>query len=375
MFGDPMQYDAAKGERGLKDWAKAISSTAQKSGIETFLFQTINRVSTHQLLLRAEQLELWRKRKEEVKRQQTNGTPKEERPARSIMNRKAPHFRYEVATKKLAALDRHFQSSVPTAEKTGLIDKRILAMIERDHNDLEFIDIWGEIYFTNEQTADGQLLRGTPRLDHHGQMFDWVAASFETVGGGETIGPAKILAFYKDSAGKERAVVHAAYTSSGDETTIGNTMLIQDVLLEFDNKGDPGLRTIRVDQIDRGLLAYEHANYNGPLPPRTPGKKDRSKYIVSCCSERAHWAYLFYDWANKLPVTKIQPTIPEVNRLFSDTESELSNKEDEDSGEEESESPDEVEEEQGPKNEQEPEQMSSRGEKASAKIESKAPKK
>jgi hypothetical protein len=25
MFGDPMQCDAAKGERGLKDWAKLIS--------------------------------------------------------------------------------------------------------------------------------------------------------------------------------------------------------------------------------------------------------------------------------------------------------------------------------------------------------------
>ena len=62
-YGDPMQYDAAKGERGLKDWAKHISQTAQKCGIDIFLFQTIHRVLTYQLLQRAEQLELWRKRK------------------------------------------------------------------------------------------------------------------------------------------------------------------------------------------------------------------------------------------------------------------------------------------------------------------------
>jgi hypothetical protein len=68
MFGDPMQYDAAKGERGLKDWAKLISQTAQKCGIDIFLFQTIHRVSTHQLMQSAQQLELWRKRRDERSR-------------------------------------------------------------------------------------------------------------------------------------------------------------------------------------------------------------------------------------------------------------------------------------------------------------------
>jgi hypothetical protein len=28
-FGHPMNWDAGKGERGLKDWAKVVSSTAQ----------------------------------------------------------------------------------------------------------------------------------------------------------------------------------------------------------------------------------------------------------------------------------------------------------------------------------------------------------
>jgi hypothetical protein len=347
LYGDPMQYDAAKGERGLKDWAKNISQTAQKSGIETFLFQTIQRVATLQLMRRAEQLDLWKKRKEEVRRNNSNSAavPK---PARSVMNRKAPSFRYVVATKKLTAIDRHFRSSVPTVKTTGLIDKRILAMIERDHDDLECIEIWGEIYLSNE--TGGQLLRGTPRLDHFGPMFDWAAVIFETEKEDTTdvdsdstsdnsdkgvIGPAKILAFYKDSAGMECAVVHAAYTSKGKETKAGNTLLIQNVLLEFDKKGEPGLRTIRVDQIDRGILAFEHENYNGPLPPRV-AKSDRGKYIVSCVNDRANWAYQFYNWANKLPAGKIQPTIPEANRLYSDTESELGNDDEESEEEEES---------------------------------------
>jgi hypothetical protein len=59
---------------------------------------------------------------------------------------------------------------------------------------------------------------------------------------------------------------------------------------------------------------------------------------VSCINDRANWAHQFYDWANKLPVGKIQPTIPEANRLYSDTESELGNEDDESEEEEESES-------------------------------------
>jgi hypothetical protein len=52
MFGDPMQCGAAKGEQGLMDWAKHMSKTAQKCGIDTFLVQTMNRVLTQQLMQR-----------------------------------------------------------------------------------------------------------------------------------------------------------------------------------------------------------------------------------------------------------------------------------------------------------------------------------
>jgi hypothetical protein len=91
MFGDPMQYDAAKGERGLKDWAKLISQTAQKCGIDIFLFQTIHRVATHQLMQRAQQLELWRKHTEQ-KSQDGTETNIDDTLVRTVMNRKLPHL-------------------------------------------------------------------------------------------------------------------------------------------------------------------------------------------------------------------------------------------------------------------------------------------
>ena len=134
MIGDPMQYDAAKGERGLKDWAKLISQTAQKCGIDTFLFQTIQRVPTHQLMQRAQQLELWRTRREKTRKEGTEPNI-EETPVRPVMNRKVPHFRYKTVAKVLYSVDRKGKETEVT-EKTGILDQIILSKIQTEHKDL-----------------------------------------------------------------------------------------------------------------------------------------------------------------------------------------------------------------------------------------------
>jgi hypothetical protein len=323
-FGDPMQYDAAKGERGLKDWAKQISQTAQKCGIDIFLYQTIHRVATYQLMQRAEQVEQWRKHREDLFMLET-ATETKEAPVRPVMNRKVPHFRYKTLSKDLYSVDRRGRETLAT-KKTGLVDQRILSKIERDHSDLEVIDIWGEIYLTNSTNDVGQLLRGHPTFDRYGEMFDWAAVTFDTEDSNEgLVGPAKILAFYKDGEGVERAVVHATNVTTGRETKAGNTLLIQNVRLEFNTRGHPALRTIRVDQIDRGIMAFEHENFDGPLPPNINYATDKSKYVVSCFDDRTNWAYLFYDWANSLPESDTITTRPDTDEdCETDTESEQS---------------------------------------------------
>jgi hypothetical protein len=194
--------------------------------------------------------------------------------------------------------------------KSGLIDKIIISKIERDHSDLEEIDIWGEIYLTTSE--GGQLLRGHPTLDRYGEMFDWVAVTFDTADPTNKglVGPAKILAFYKDGDGVEHAVVHATNVTTGRETKAGNTLLIQNVRLEFSPRGYPALRTIRVDQIDRGIMAFEHQNFDGQLSPTINYSTDKSKFVVSCFEARENWAHLFYEWADSLPGTEIQTTRP-----------------------------------------------------------------
>jgi hypothetical protein len=308
MFGDPMQYDAAKGERGLKDWAKLISQTAQKCGIDIFLFQTIHRVSTHQLMERAQQLVLWQKHREKTSEDSTECNIAET-AVRTVMNRKLPHFRYRTGPKVLYSVDRKGNETIAT-EKTGIVDSRIISKIQRDHDDLEDIDIWGEIYLSTPTSAGGQLLRGHPTLDRYGAMFDWVAVTFDTADPSDEglVGPAKILAFYKDGHGVDRAVVHATHVTSGRETKAGNTRLIQNNRLEFNPRGQPALRTIRVNQIDHGIMAFEHENYDGPLPPTINFTRDKSKFVVSCVEDRENWAHLFYNWANELPLIETWTT-------------------------------------------------------------------
>jgi hypothetical protein len=307
MFGDPMQYDAAKGERGLKDWAKHMSLTAQKCGIDIFLYQTIHRVATHQLMQRAQQSDLWRKNRVERSREGFLDAPVEV-PKRAVMNRKMPHFRYRTETKLLHSLDRKGKETLATV-RTGVVDMRIISKILKDHDDLEEIDIWGEIYLVSEMGEGGQLLRGHPTYDRFGEMFDWAVVTFDTADPNNEglVGPAKLLAFYKDGEGEERAVIHATHVTTGNETSAGNTLLVQNNRLEFNQKGFPALRTIRVDQIDRGLLAFEHQNFQGPLPPTTTLQSEKNKYVVSCIEDRANWAHLFFEWANELPAVEIQP--------------------------------------------------------------------
>ena len=306
MFGDPMQCDAAKGERGLKDWAKLMSQTAQKCGIDIFLFQTIHRVSTHQLMQSAQQLELWRRRREERRRDDSEDTGTLT-PGRTVMNRKAPHFRCSTGTRVLHSVDRKGKETVAT-EKTGLVDMRILSKIQKDHDDLEDMQLWGEMHLADPTGEGGQLLRGHPTLDRCGAMFDWVAVTFDTADPSDegVVGPAKILAFYKDAEDVERAVVHATHVTTGRETRAGNTLLVQNNRLEFNQRGFPALRTIRVDQIDRGIMAFEHENFDGPLPPTINYVRDKSKHVVSCVEDRANWAHLFYEWANDLPVPEVE---------------------------------------------------------------------
>jgi hypothetical protein len=67
-----------------------------------------------------------------------------------------------------------------------------------------------------------------------------------------------------------------------------------------------------VDQIDRGIMAFEHDNFDDPLPPTINYANDRGKYVVSCFDDRCNWAYQFFEWANNLSSRDTKTKILEI---------------------------------------------------------------
>ena len=301
-FGDPMQYDSGKGERGLKQWAKAVSVTAQKIGLDTFLFQTIMRVADRLLLSRASDI---------VERQtRIQQEPAENEKDNGVTKRKMPHFRYYRAEDKVVAVSRKGKES-PTTMKSGAISRNVIAHLRKVEREMEVVNIWCELKLPRSRyCSKPQLLRAHPNLDNFGGFFDWVDAKFDVVGGAHQnsdedsdsadevyVAPAKLLAFYVDAEGEECVIVHSVEWSDGKETALGNTRLILNYLLEFQSSGWPAIRKIRLEDIYRPLYVIERKRSKGPLPPKTTTARDRKDYVVSVIKPRTAWAEMFYWWA------------------------------------------------------------------------------
>ena len=223
-YGDPMQYKSGKGERGLKQWAKLVSVTAQKVGLDTFLFQTIMRVSDRLLLCRASDIV---ERQEKIVDQ-----PITIKTTNQVNKRKEPHFRYFKIENRVVALNRRGKES-PTTSKTGTICPNVLSHLIKVERQMDVVDIWCQIQLPpRKENKQTQLLRAHPMLDKFGGFYDWVDARFDMVGDGldesddeddSSVAPAKLLAFYVDLTGEESAIVHSVDWSTGKETSLGNT--------------------------------------------------------------------------------------------------------------------------------------------------------
>ena len=293
-----MQYKSGKGERGLKQWAKSVSVTAQKVGLETFLLQTIMRVSDRLLLSRASDI---------VERQEKSiDEPSTTETTSFVKKRKQPHFRYIKVNNSVVAVDRKGNESAPS-ERSGSISPNVLAHMQKVERHMDVVDIWCEIKLPpRKENKEYQLLRAHPMLDKFGGLFDWVDARFEMVTDGLQdsddedegfVAPSKLLAFYVDSSGDDCAVVHSVEWTVGDETALGNTRLVTNHHLEFQKSGWPAIRKISIDKIYRPIYVIERKKCKQPVPPKTATREQRRQYVVSVVTSRFHWAELFYWWA------------------------------------------------------------------------------
>ena len=303
-YGDPMQYESGKGERGLKEWAKGVSRTAQKTGLDIFIYQTVMRVADRLLISKVADIA--------AREVELNSLPltteidNDSTSKRPLKKRKQPHFRYYPRVRKLFSVT---VKGTETERKPGpkTISPNVINAFLKFEKESPVVEIWCELeLLPDKNNQKKQFLRAHGGLDKFGSFYDWVSAEFEVSTNGEVTrqaAPAKLLAFYIDSDGDECCIVHAAAFSTGNETKMGNTRLVSNHIREFQGSGWPRICKIKLSDVLYPVYVIERRKDDSPVPPRCGSPAERDEYVVSVISPRREWATKFYLWCKEVHST------------------------------------------------------------------------
>ena len=313
-YGWFMQYDAGMGERGLKDWAKKISKTAQKRGNAIFLQQTCARIYDAQVLAKAMRVtklqfqpppvveNLGEDMEDSISSTEfdTEGlTTMGQVVPRTRMKRRNPHFRICNTTGEVTSLNRKGRAiKNPERRLDPLVVTTLRKKVAHDQAD---IDVWTEVEAT---TAGGETIRyrADPCYDDKGYWYDWVIARFNEMSGedGAAI-PCKLLCFYRmlDESGEtDMALAHCCGWEANQGDGIDDSDLIQHWKLEYGSTGKPILTGIELSTIDEGTLVIENKKSNnaGGIPKQLNRKEVEEQTVLRVTCRKDHWPLTFAEF-------------------------------------------------------------------------------
>ena len=296
-FGDLMQYNSSTGERGLKDWAKGVSRTARKRGIDAFTEDTTKRVTEAILLKHLS---------DAVLRDDANssGSTTHSTDVNMTFTRKRAHFLFDrnspsdvywvdVRTDRAGHL-------VPSSTTTGTIPHEVIDALLTLEPSQDSFEIWCE-----GQLPDASYVRCFPNYHaNQGPWYDWVGVTFNfDDGSNEETYPCKLLALYTDIHQCKKAVVHSVCSKSvsGCEGNFGDSKLIKHYRKEFDPQGYALLRVVPCSDIKWNLMAYENiTSSTSELPERTMDRDTQREHTVMVLRPRQEWSQLFIDWTKEI---------------------------------------------------------------------------
>jgi hypothetical protein len=307
-YGWFMQYDAGMGERGLKDWAKKISKTAQKRGNAIFLHQTCARIYDAQVLAKAirvaklhflppPSVESHGEEMEEdisSNESSTEGARTGHEVPRTVMKRKNPHFRICNATGEVTSLNRKGRA---IKNSLRMLDPLIVTTLRKKvAHDQEDIEVWTEVEAT---TAEGEKIRyrADPCYDDKGYWYDWVMTRFNDMFGevGTAI-PCKLLCFYKSFDGTDMALAHCCGWEANQGDGIDDSNLIQHWKLEYTSTGKPIIMGIELSAIDEGTLVIENKRTHNGIPKQLNRKEVDEQTVLRVTCRKDHWPLTFSEW-------------------------------------------------------------------------------
>jgi hypothetical protein len=282
-YGHPMNWEAGKGERGLKTWAKMASATAQKVGLSVFMCQTAQRVADAALL----SMVLSHHQQTKDTKADKNRVP----PELSI--RKRPHFLLNLVsgTTMNVPIRGDENEIVKSPFNTKVVS--FLKSVEGLAN-VEPIEIWKD---ANIPIHGGQKrVRACSCYDSFGQFFDWVSVQFDPQND-ESCYPAKLLLIYRDRGGVMSGIVHGCAWRNNTEKRLSTPLASRWSLEFYPTSGFPMLRKIRLSEIVEVLYVIEHAgddpkNMGLNVPDRN---RVRGKYYVDVIEPRYIWAGKFLE--------------------------------------------------------------------------------
>ena len=286
-FGAPIGYDASKGERNLKWWAKRISKTARKCGQRIFLQQTSDRVVDSLVLQRA---------KEMLQPKETCTTDASSNSDASSWKytRKKPHAVYLLDSESAQLNDCNIYKE---ADVMRLFPDQIRQVLRDSHGQTGEIKVWKEVLLTLEDGQGHHHIRAFHDYDSYGSFFDWVHVRQPN---GSYL-PGKMLLLYQveseDNEKRDCALVWTALPATENERR-QETNVSARWKMKLLPSGLPHIVSVSTDSIERCIMAYPHwkckDGYHLPTTVLHPGS-DTSMFVVDEAYERFSWILNFLD--------------------------------------------------------------------------------
>lgn len=159
-----MGFDASKGERNLKIWAKGYTKTARKCGQNIFIEQTARRVAEHLVLQRANQL----LHSIDIRTISDNPVVDDNSASPSWhYTRNSPHLTYNIGT------DKAYGSDGTLVDCHLLLTDEIKNLLRATHGETGEVGIWKEIRVNLANGQGHHHVRAFHEFDQHGSFFDW----------------------------------------------------------------------------------------------------------------------------------------------------------------------------------------------------------
>jgi hypothetical protein len=295
-FGHPMNWEAGKGERGLKVWAKLASTTAQKVYLPVFTYQTALRVADAMLLSTASSI-CCAAPKLQSNQPSINRATKEKPIVRMV-----PHYILNIESRATRYLSRKGKAGVqPETTTPPPFDKQVVqAAISAEAGGLlREIKIWKDAKLMIGD--DDKIVRSCSQYDRFGAFFDWVSVQF-AIDDDNSCAPAKLLLIYEDSNSELCGIVQACNWRNREEKK-ASTPLTSRWSMEFLQPSEkPALRKIKLSEISEVLYVIEHSGQHksqyGLNTPDGCGQRRgpqalRKKYCVDVVEPRYLWAANF----------------------------------------------------------------------------------